>query len=249
MNKIQGEQFSKKPIFVHDELYSSTDLLYTEVYIKCKELGVKKMLNISDITIQGWYVEFLKAGWDSKKFNERLSAMIYVECFGGVLDIQKWFDAEELYTMDIVQKKINDAINRLVEKGNEILQGKEIELEIPIDIDLLPVKISVVKKIELYYASKTVSLTYELIDEIVEKLKTEYGFEVKKYEHGDRKSLSMRVKHIFNFKNEDLTFGKQPKEVEHSGRKKLSKDERKEREKQFKKILEEETVKNKVEVE
>lgn len=245
--KIKHEKFGKKPVFVHEELYFSTDLVYTEVHIKCKELGVKKMLNIPDLTIQGWYVEFLKAGWDIKKFNERLNAMIHVECFGGVLDIQKWFEAEELFTSNIVQKKIDDAIKQLVEKGDEILQGKEIELEVPIDIDLEPIKVSVARKVELYYKHEKLSLTQELIDLVLDKLITEHGYE-NKFKYGERRSISKRTKHMLSYWNEALTFGKQT-EVERLDRKKLSKEERREREKKFEKIVMEEAAKNKVEAE
>lgn len=110
-----------------EELYYSTDLTYTEVHLRCKEIQAKKMLDISDITIQGWYAEFLKAGWSSKKFKERAETIKNLrsgeDYFGNGIDVSHWLNEELIMlTRAEFEQKVQRRIKESIFRGNLLLQ-------------------------------------------------------------------------------------------------------------------------------
>lgn len=166
--KTELESGKSKPIFVSAELYYASDLTYTEVYIKCKELCVKKMININYLTIQGWYLEFLKAQWDTKRFNQRLEEMITIKTYGERIDVAMWFEAEALYTPQQVNTMIQSKINSMISQGDRLLKDQNIELELHAAcVNLEAVKLAVARQVKLYYDSECEDRAKELFDEVL----------------------------------------------------------------------------------
>jgi len=164
-----------KPVFVDGDLYYSTDLTFTEVHIKCRELGLKKMINISDETIQIWYIEFLREKWSSQKFNQRISEMRNIKTYGERIDIADWFEKEAMYTPMQVANIVERKINSLIREAEKILCDKIIEVELqPLKINLESVRYKIAKTITTYYNNECEAKATELFEimlpAILEKL-------------------------------------------------------------------------------
>ena len=175
--KTQLERDRCKPVFVSDELYYQSDLAFTEVFIKCRELGLKKMINISDETIQSWYVEFLREKWSSAKFNERISEMRNIKTYGERIDIADWFEKEAIYTPMQVAAMVEKKINNILREADKILEGKEIEVELPVTVDIEKVKYRISRTITLYYDNEAQEKANELFDELLPEILKKLGLE------------------------------------------------------------------------
>jgi hypothetical protein len=172
------ERGNNKPVFVPDGLYYQSDLTFTEVFIKCRELGLKKMINISDETIQAWYVEFLREKWSSAKFKERIPEMINMKTYGERIDIADWFEKEAIYTPIQVASMVEKKINNILREADRILDGKEIEVELSsVPIDLEKVKYRIAKTITLYYDNEVEEQTNKLFEEMLSEVLLKLGLE------------------------------------------------------------------------
>lgn len=85
------------------------------------------MIDISDLTIRAWYVEFLKAGWDSAKFNKRIETIKNLrsgkDYFGNQIDIAHWLNEDlVVITRAELEQIIKSRINGQITRGNIILQ-------------------------------------------------------------------------------------------------------------------------------
>ena len=198
MEKIQSERDNRKPVFVQDELYFKTDLTFTEVFIKCRELGLKKMINIADETIQAWYIEFLREEWSSKKFNERIMEMRNIKTYGERIDIADWFEKEAIYTPTQVANMIQIKIQEMLSKADRLLGGKEIELELSgVKINLESVKYKIAKTVSTYYDNEYEEKTKELFEEMLPEILTKLG--LKREINNQKIGVGTRLKHKFNF--------------------------------------------------
>lgn len=196
--KIQLERDNRKPVFVQEELYFKTDLTFTEVFIKCRELGLKKMINIADETIQAWYIEFLREEWSSKKFNDRISEMRNIKTYGERIDIADWFEKEAIYTPTQVANMIQIKIQEMLSKADRLLCGKEIELEIPgVRINLDFVKYKIAKTVSTYYNNECEEKSKELFEEILPEILKKLN--LKKENNNQKVGIGTRLKQKFNF--------------------------------------------------
>jgi hypothetical protein len=191
------EKHSSKPQFVSKELYFSTNLTFTEVHIKCRELGLKKMLDISDETIQSWYVEFLREKWSSAKFNERISEMRNLKTYGGRIDISAWFEREAIYTPAQVAVLIERQITNILIRANHILEGKTIEVEYTPEINLNEIKFLISKTVNTYYDSELKEKADEAFEELLPAVLEKLG--LKRNIQDQKVGIGTKMKRRFKF--------------------------------------------------
>ncbi|HOI29920.1 MAG TPA: hypothetical protein PLZ15_09210 [Melioribacteraceae bacterium] len=198
-SKIEKEAKKQKPVFVNEDLYYGSDLTFTEVYLKCKELCLKKMVNVDDLTIQGWYVEFLKEKWNSEKFNQRLQEMVFIKTYGERIDISQWFEKEAVYTAGQVAQLVESKINSLVAYSEKLLTGQEFEIDISSpQVDLEAIKYTIAKKINLYYDSECRDLAENIIEQTLPKVLEDLGIELKEV-NGQRIGIGQKMKMRLGF--------------------------------------------------
>lgn len=117
--------------------------------------------------MRGWYVEFLKAKWNSKKFNERVSEMVLIKTFGERIDIATWFEAEAVYTPAQVTMMIDRKVNSMILEGDRLLKGQELEIEVPAAYtNLDSIKLAISKQIKCYHDSECVELSEQVFEDI-----------------------------------------------------------------------------------
>ncbi len=85
------------------------------------------MMDISDLTIQSWYLKFLKAGWDSKFFKKRAETIENLRAgkdyFGNGIDISHWLNEDlTLLTRVELEKIIRKRNEEQIFRGSLILQ-------------------------------------------------------------------------------------------------------------------------------
>lgn len=170
LGKEKREAHKRPPVFVDAELYYSSDLTYTEVHLRCKEIQLMKMIDISDLTIQTWYSEFLKASWDSKTFNKRAETIKNlrsgVDYFGNGIDISHWL-AEDLIIVSRaeMEKLIRKRVEEQIFRGNLILQ----EFSQLFKIDNEDVKLAISRELTNEYEGHRMKLFGMLKTEAVKK--------------------------------------------------------------------------------
>jgi len=113
------------PKFISGELvplYNRTDLSYTYVHIKCRELGALKMINIDPATIKAWYIEFIRLGWSKQLFDERFENLKRSKIFGSI-DFYNWIaDGTSVYGEFEIQRLVSEKVNSLILKGRKLRQ-------------------------------------------------------------------------------------------------------------------------------
>jgi hypothetical protein len=126
------------------------------------------MITISDETIQAWYVEFLREGWSSNKFNERISEMRNLKTYGERIDISDWFEKEGNYTPAQVAEMLQKRINEIITRANRLLVDKEFLVElVGVNINLDEVKYRISKTVTTYYDNDCKEKADEVFEEIL----------------------------------------------------------------------------------
>jgi hypothetical protein len=99
------------------ELYETSDLGFAYVLVRCRELGALKMIDIGEVTVRAWYVEFLRQEWTKKYFDERMEVVKRSKYFGGI-DIAQWLNEElAVFTLNDLQILVKEEVERIQQTG------------------------------------------------------------------------------------------------------------------------------------
>ena len=112
-----------KPKFINSTLqpyYEKTDLTLKWVYDCCKTLKPLKGIDVNEMQVQFWYIEFIKMGWMKKDFDKQFEAIKRATLYGRI-DLESWIKTEIMYNEIDFNVKLKEAIE------NRILQGKALK--------------------------------------------------------------------------------------------------------------------------
>lgn len=133
------------------------------------------MINISDETIQAWYIEFLREKWSSKKFNERVSGMKFIKTYGERIDIADWFEKEAIYTYSQVEKMTNERLSKTIKEADILLSGRTIEIDLPTGGNMDAIAYRIARTITVYYREECEEQSKEIVKKLLPAVLEEMG--------------------------------------------------------------------------
>ncbi|MGE5433058.1 MAG: hypothetical protein ACM3QX_18415 [Syntrophomonadaceae bacterium] len=117
VRKGTGERI---PAFIVDEsdvqAYYRTDLSYMTYLQSMAKLEGLKRDQIPPITLELWYIEFLRLGWTAKKFEEQINKVAKGKKFGKI-DLHDFMEGEAFYSETEYRMKLKEETERLIYKG------------------------------------------------------------------------------------------------------------------------------------
>jgi hypothetical protein len=103
-----------------EELYEKTELEFTYVYAKCKEVKQLKDIELPIERIESFYIEFLHMGWTKAIFDRQLEAVKRAKLFAGVLDLTTWLESEIKYSEFEFEIKLNQRLDEMAIEGERL---------------------------------------------------------------------------------------------------------------------------------
>lgn len=160
-------------------VYQNNDqLTWAYFVLKIAELEVKKRDSIPEETIHAWFNDFISRGWTKTIFDKQFQIVLDNRSFGSV-KIDEFFQNIKPYTQEEINLITEEKINSLIRQGEMLLSGKEIEVELDIEINPKLLKLAIAKRIKTYYRDEQSYLTDQIIDAAVSKIVNELKLERK----------------------------------------------------------------------
>jgi len=128
-------------------------------------LQTVKRENFPDEVLRWWFRIFTDKGWSKNKFDEQFQKVVQNKTFGSV-KIDDFFSDEILYTSEQVGNLVENRINIEIQKAKKLLEGREIEIDLPVEVDEKIIKYEIAKRIITYYRDEKETLIDEIIDEL-----------------------------------------------------------------------------------
>lgn len=98
----------------------------THVYKQCLKLVPLKNITVSNESVEVWFIEFIKMGWNTYQFNRQLEAVKRAKLFGG-LDFNIWVTEERMYGESEFNSMLIEKIERMI-RLSTTLKPEEIKL-------------------------------------------------------------------------------------------------------------------------
>lgn len=115
-----------KPAFINSALekyYEQTDLSLKWVYDCCLTLKPLKGIDVNDMQIQFWYIEFIKMGWMKKDFDKQFEAIKRTMLYNRI-DLENWLTTEKMYNEIDFNIKLQQAIDDKIQQGKFLSNKK-----------------------------------------------------------------------------------------------------------------------------
>lgn len=165
---------------------------------KMAELQAQKRDDIPKETMVVWFKTFTAKEWTKEKFDKQFEKVLANPSYGAV-KIDEFFNEEIYYTQEQLRKEIESKVDSIIRKGNKILAGSQIELNIlEPTIDMDAVKLSIAKRISVYYGDEQRNRFNEIIDEIYPAVLEKLGYKKMTYDN-QRVGGGTKMKVKFNW--------------------------------------------------